>query len=227
MNDNASYESLDLVPADGFSLAAYVAKPASPPRGAIVVIQEIFGVNAHIRATCDGFARDGYVAIAPAIFDRIERGIELGYTEADIARGRALKASADTTAALMDVKAARDAVGQHGRVGVVGYCWGGYLAWLSACRIDGLSAAVVYYGGGIGDVLGETPRCPVLGHFGERDTAIPMSVIAQWRERHPEHPVHVYDAGHGFNCDQRGAFDPDAAALARSRTLDFFGRRVG
>jgi carboxymethylenebutenolidase len=218
---------INLVAADGFALTAYLAKPATRPRGAIVVIQEIFGVNSHIRAVCDGFAGDGYVAIAPALFDRIEPGVEIGYTEADIARGRALKGKADTRAALSDIAAARDAVAEHGRVGVVGYCWGGYVAWLAACSVDGLAAAVVYYGGGIGDVLGETPRCAVLGHFGEHDAAIPLAAVDEWRRRHPQHPVHVYDAGHGFNCDQRGSYDAASAKLARERTLEFFRRHVG
>jgi carboxymethylenebutenolidase len=217
----------DLVASDGFKLSAYLAMPAGAPRGAIVVVQEIFGVNAHVRAVCDGFAGDGYAAVAPAVFDRIEPGVELGYDEADIARGRVLKAKADASAALRDIAAARDAVAAHGRVGVVGYCWGGYLAWLAACRIDGLAAAVVYYGGGIGDVLDQTPRCPVLGHFGAHDAMIPLSAVDEWRARHPAHPVHVYDAGHGFNCDHRGSYDEGAAALARERTLEFFRQHVG
>jgi carboxymethylenebutenolidase len=190
-------------------------------------VQEIFGVNSHIRGVCDGFAADGYVAIAPALFDRVERGLEIGYTEADIARGRALKAKADTGAALSDIAAARDAVATHGRVGIVGYCWGGYLSWMAACNLDGFAAAVVYYGGGIGEVLHQTPRCPVLGHFGERDAAIPVTAVDEWGKRHPKHAVHLYDAGHGFNCDQRGSHDAAAAKLARERTLEFFRRHVG
>ena len=217
----------DLVASDGFKLSGYLAMPAGPPRGAIVVVQEIFGVNAHVRAVCDGFAGDGYAAIAPAVFDRIEPGVELGYDDADIARGRVFKAKADASAALRDITAARDAVAPHGRVGVVGYCWGGYLAWLAACRVEGLAAAVVYYGGGIGDVIDQMPRCPVLGHFGAHDAMIPLSAIDEWRARHPSHPVHVYDAGHGFNCDHRGSYDEGAAALARERTLEFFRQHLG
>lgn len=219
--------SLALSANDGFPLTAYLARPGASPRGAIVVIQEIFGVNGHIRSLCDGFAADGYVAIAPALFDRIEPGIELGYGEPDVARGRELKGKADTVQALLDVEAALDEVREYGRTGVVGYCWGGYLAWLAACRIDGLSAAVVYYGGGIGDVLNEVPRCPVLGHFGERDAAIPLTQVEAWRKQHPDHPVHTYDAGHGFSCDQRGSYNAAAATLARSRTLAFFREHVG
>jgi carboxymethylenebutenolidase len=227
MTTSPTATTTELTASDGFKLAAYVSQPAAAPRGAIVVIQEIFGVNAHVRAVCDGFAADGYLAIAPALFDRQTKGVELGYAEQDIAKGRDFKAGANTDAALLDLAAARDHVREAGRVGVVGYCWGGYLAWLAACRLDGLAAAVVYYGGGIGDVLAEIPRCPVLGHFGERDAMIPMAVIDDWRARHPQHPVHTYDAGHGFNCDHRGSHDAGAAATARERTLAFFRQHVG
>jgi carboxymethylenebutenolidase len=227
MTTNQSGSQLRLAPADGFSLDAYRAEPATSPRGAIVVLQEIFGVNSHIRSVCDGFARDGYVAIAPALFDRTQPGVDLGYGDADVAAGRDIRGKADSATALLDIAAARDAVRGHGRVGVVGYCWGGYLSWLSACRLDGFSAAVVYYGGGIADVLNEKPRCPVLGHFGKKDAMIPMTAIDTWKTLHPQDPVHVYDAGHGFNCDQRGSFDAASAALARERTLEFFRRHVG
>jgi carboxymethylenebutenolidase len=227
MTTSPTATTTELTASDGFKLAAYVARPAAKPRGAIVVIQEIFGVNAHVRAACDGFAADGYLAIAPALFDRQIKGVELGYGEQDIAKGRDFKGGASADAALLDIAAARDHVRAAGRVGVVGYCWGGYLAWLSACRLDGFAAAVVYYGGGIGDVLGEVPRCPVLGHFGERDAMIPLTHIAEWRARHAQHPVHTYDAGHGFNCDHRGSHDAAAAATARERTLGFFRQHVG
>jgi len=212
---------------DGVRLDAYVARPAAKPRGALVVVQEIFGVNAHIRGVCDGYAVDGYVAIAPAVFDRVERGVDLGYDATGIEAGRALRAKADTTHALADIDAARAFVAGDGRVGVVGYCWGGLLAWLAACRLDGFAAAIVYYGGGIGDVLGETPRCPALGHFGERDTMIPLAWIDEWRRRHPRQPVYTYDADHGFNCDARPSFDAVAAKLARERTLAFVAEHVG
>ena len=220
-------EATSITASDGFAPAAYIARPDGQARGAIVVIQEIFGVNSHIRSVCDGYARDGYLAIAPALFDRQERNVELGYDDASIARGRDLKGNADTAKALLDIDAARKAVADTGKVGVVGYCWGGYLSWLAACRLAGFSAAAVYYGGGIGDVLDETPKCPVIGHFGEKDTHIPMSNIAAWRERHPEHPVHVYAAGHGFNCDQRGSYDAASAKQARERTLAFFRQHLG
>jgi carboxymethylenebutenolidase len=216
-----------LVARDGFALDAYVARPAGKPRGGLVVVQEIFGVNAHMRSVCDGYAANGFVAIAPAVFDRVERGVDLGYDAAGIEAGRALRAKADTGNALADLDAARAFAADAGQVGIVGYCWGGLLAWLAACRLDGFAAAIVYYGGGIGEVLGEVPRCPVLGHFGERDKMIPQAWIDEWRRRYPTHPVHTYDADHGFNCDARPSYDAAAAKLARERSLAFLAAQVG
>ena len=207
--------------ADGHRLAAYRAAPAGKPRGALVVVQEIFGVNSHIRAVADGYAADGWLAIAPAMFDRVERGIELGYTPADIERGRELKGGCSNDHALLDIAAAVDTVRSAGKVAVIGYCWGGTLAWLAACRQPGLSAAVSYYGGGIGELIDLTPRCPVLAHFGERDASIPLTVPEALRKAHPEVEIHIYPAGHGFNCDQRGSFDAPSAKLARERSLAF------
>jgi len=207
--------------ADGHRLAAYRAVPAGKPRGALVVVQEIFGVNSHIRAVADGYAADGWLAIAPAMFDRVERGIELGYTPADIERGRELKGGCSNDPALLDIAAAVDTVRSAGKVAVIGYCWGGTLAWLAACRQPGLSAAVSYYGGGIGELIDLTPRCPVLAHFGERDASIPLTVPEALRKAHPEVEIHIYPAGHGFNCDQRGSFDAPSAKLARERSLAF------
>jgi len=207
--------------ADGHRLAAYRAVPAGKPRGALVVVQEIFGVNSHIRAVADGYAADGWLAIAPAMFDRVERGIELGYTPADIERGRELKGGCSNDHALLDIAAAVDTVRSAGKVAVIGYCWGGTLAWLAACRQPGLSAAVSYYGGGIGEMIDLTPRCPVLAHFGERDASIPLSVPEALRTAHPDVEIHIYPAGHGFNCDQRGSFDAASAKLARERSLAF------
>jgi carboxymethylenebutenolidase len=178
--------------ADGHRLAAYRAVPAGKPRGALVVVQEIFGVNSHIRAVADGYAADGWLAIAPAMFDRVERGIELGYTPADIERGRELKGGCSNDHALLDIAAAVDTVRSAGKVAVIGYCWGGTLAWLAACRQPGLSAAVSYYGGGIGELIDLTPRCPVLAHFGERDASIPLTVPEALRKAHPEVEIHIY-----------------------------------
>lgn len=218
---------IELSAGDGFRLAAYRADPAGAPRGGLVVVQEIFGVNSHIRDVCDGYAADGYRAIAPALFDRIEKGVELGYTAADIARGREYKAKATADAALLDVDAARSAVAAAGKVGIVGYCWGGFITWLAACRLKGFAAASSYYGGGILDAVGEQPRCPVIAHFGERDHVIPVAGVRAFAEAHPDVAVHIYAADHGFNCDQRGSYDPAAATLARQRTLDFLRQHVG
>jgi carboxymethylenebutenolidase len=219
-------ETIRLRASDGFELSAYRAAPSGTPRGGLVVIQEIFGVNGHIRRVADGYAAEGFVAIAPALFDRIEPGLELGYGQDDIERGRGLKARAPTDAALRDISAARDAAAA-GKVGVVGYCWGGYLSWLSATRLDGFAAAVSYYGGGIGSVAEEMPRCPVLLHFGEKDHAIPLSEVETVRKAHPDLEIHVYPAGHGFNCDERGSYDADSARLARERSLAFLQRHIG
>jgi len=218
---------IELVAADGFRLAAYRADPAGDRRGGVVVAQEIFGVNSHIRSVCDGFANDGYVAIAPALFDRYERNVDIGYTAEDIARGRALKVRATTDAALQDIAAARDALSGSGKIGVVGYCWGGFIAWMAACRLDGFACAVTYYGGGMLEAIAETPKCPVMAHFGERDSMIPVEGVKGFAAAHPEIPVFIYAADHGFNCDQRGSYDAAAAALARERTLQHFRRQLG
>jgi len=219
--------SVELQAADGHRLGAYIARPSGTPRRALVVVQEIFGVNGHIRAVADGYAADGFLAIAPAVFDRVEPGVELGYADADIARGRDLRTRVGDDNALSDIAAAIAHVDQGLKVGVVGYCWGGLLSWLAACKLDGLSAAVVYYGGGVPGQAALTPRCPVLAHFGERDAAIPVDTVRAFGAAHPEVQLHLYDAGHGFNCDHRGSYNAAAAKLARERTLAFFARHVG
>ena len=220
---------IELTASDGLRLAAYRADPAGPdkPRGGLVVVQEIFGVNSHIRAVCDGFAADGYVAIAPALFDRYQRNVDIGYTPDDIARGRELKAGAGTDAALHDVAAARDAAASAGRVGIVGYCWGGFIVWMSAARLPGFACAIAYYGGGILDAGDEQPKCPLMAHFGERDTMIPVAGVEKLAAAHPEVQVFVYAADHGFNCDQRKSYDAAAAKLARERSLEFLRQNVG
>ena len=212
--------------ADGHRLAAYRAAPSGRARGALVVLQEIFGVNSHIRSIADGYATDGWLAVAPAMFDRVERGVEIGYTPADIERGRELKGGCSNDHALLDIAAAIDSVRSAGNVTVIGYCWGGTLAWLAACRQPGLAAAVSYYGGGIGELVDLSPRCPVLAHFGDRDASIPLGVVDALRTAHPEVEIHVYPAGHGFNCDQRGSYDAASAALARERSLAFLNARA-
>ena len=219
--------TIELSAADGFRISAYRADPAAKPRGGLVIAQEIFGVNSHIRSVCDGYAADGYRVIAPALFDRYEKDIDIGYTPADVARGRELKARAKTDAALLDVAAARDALAASGKVGIAGYCWGGFIAWMSACRLPGFACAVPYYGGGILDAAGETPRCPVLAHFGERDSVLPVAGVRKFAAEHPEVQVHIYAADHGFNCDQRGSYDAPSAKLARERTLAFLREHIG
>ncbi len=218
---------IELKADDGQALAAYRADPAGTPRGALVVAQEIFGVNSHIRSVCDGYAADGYLTIAPALFDRYERGVDIGYTPPDIAKGRELKGKANTDAAMLDLAAARAAVASAGNVGVIGYCWGGYLAWIAAARLSGLACAVSYYGGGMTDAIAESPKCPVIAHFGERDSGIPMPGVQKFAAAHPKVQVFTYPADHGFNCDQRGAFDAAAARLARERTLAFLRQHIG
>ena len=220
--------NIRLTAADGHEFDTYVAKPSSPAKAAVVVIQEIFGVNSHIRAVADDFAGQGFLALAPALFDRAKRQVELDYDPAGFSEGIRLATQIGLEAALKDVAAAiGEAKHQIGNdcVGVVGYCFGGTLAWLAATRI-GPAAAVGYYGGRIAQHAGEIPCCPVMLHFGARDPHIPLSEIDAVRARHPELPVFSYDAGHGFNCDQRKDYDPQAAALARERTLEFLCKHL-
>jgi len=220
-------QNIDLIAADGHPLAAYVATPAGTPRGALVVLQEIFGVNPHIRSVADGYAADGYLAIAPAMFDRAERGVELGYTPDETQRGMALKAACADATALLDIAAAVAHGRSAGRVGIVGYCWGGYLAWLASGVVDGLAASIAYYGGGMSKRADVQPRCPVLAHFGETDGHIPVDGVNALQAAHPEIAVHFYPAGHGFNRDVTAAYHAASAQLARERTLALLRRYIG
>lgn len=217
---------IGLAAADGHRLQAYEAAPAGAARGGVVVVQEIFGVNDHIRRVADGYAADGYRVIAPALFDRVRPGIELGYTDADIAEGRKIRGQLTFEQALADVEAARKALGE-GSIGIVGYCWGGTVTWLASARLQGFAAAASYYGGGIGQFAAEHPRCPTQCHFGEKDHAIPLTEVAAVRDANPAVEVYTYPAGHGFNCDARASFDAAAAKLARERTLEFFRKHIG
>ena len=213
---------------DGFTFSAWLSLPEGPPRGAVVVIQEIFGVNSHIREVTDGYAAAGYAAIAPQIFDRVRPDIELGYQSEDMTAGIAIAfQQLDRARALGDVQAAINHVAGHGKVGVVGYCFGGLLTWLSACTLTGVSAASAYYGGGIVNEIGHAPRCPVIMHFGDKDAHIPLSDVERIKAALPSVTVHVYAADHGFNCDHRGSYDAAAAALARERTLAWFTKYIG
>lgn len=209
---------LDLTASDGHRFRGYEARPAGAEKGRILVIQEIFGVNHHIRSVCEDFAAEGYRALAPALFDRAERGVELAYDDAGIQRGREIMGKVTVDDALKDVAAALAHLGGDGSAAIVGYCWGGTVAWAAAQRL-GVRAAIGYYGGGIANRLDEPLRAPTLLHFGEKDHAIPLTVADSVRERHPSVMVHLYPAGHGFNCDERASYDAESAALAKQRTL--------
>ncbi len=215
-------EYVTLKAADGFELSAYVARPEGEPIAGLVVVQEIFGVNQHIRSVADGYAKDGFLAIAPALFDRFERGIDLGYEGADMQKAMSFVPKLNPDKSLEDVGAAIDfaraATGK--KVGVIGYCFGGSMAWLAAARLHP-DAAVGYYGGHIANYIAETPTAPVMLHFGKLDTHIPATVAEQVKAAHPEVEIFWYDAGHGFNCEARGSYDAAAAQEARARSLSF------
>jgi carboxymethylenebutenolidase len=223
---------INLTAADGFTFPAYVAQPAGKPRGGLVVLQEIFGVNAHIRAVADGYAADGYVVVAPSTFHRVKTGVELGYAEADMQAGMALKAAVEALPApgvMSDIQAAIDHAAQAGKVGILGYCWGGLLTWRAASVLNGLSAAVPYYGGGMTTEAeaARQPKVPVMAHFGGQDHWIPLDSVRAFQKAQPGVTVHVYAANHGFNCDHRGAWNAEAAQLARERTLAFLAQHAG
>lgn len=224
-------QTITLTAHDGHNLSAYEKTPSSGTvRGGLVVVQEIFGVNAHIRRVADGYAEEGYRVIAPAIFDRAERGVELGYDRDDMERGSALRKAVRIEHMIADIAAAIEGLRGSGKVGIVGYCLGGTLAWLSACRLEGLAAAVGYYGGAIASNLGETPRCPVMLHFGEDDPGIPMSDVAKIKATVDPNRVQVFtykDAGHAFNREGSAAWRGEAARVARERTIAFLRLHVG
>lgn len=215
---------------DGVVAPAWVAQPDGPPQGAVVVLQEIFGVNSHIRAVADRFAARGYVAVAPSLFTRLEADVELGYSPDDMQRGIRLKAAAEALPApgvMAEVEAAvahAASLVPGGKVGIVGFCWGGLLSWRAACQLPQLAAAVCYYGGGMTTAAeaARQPLCPVLAHFGRQDTHIPLEGVQAFARAQSGVQVHVYDADHGFNCDQRGSYDEAAALAARDRSLAFF-----
>lgn len=219
---------IELSAADGHKLAAWRAEPQGKPRGGLIIVQEIFGVNSHIRSVADGYAADGYLAVAPAFFDRVERGFEIGYTPADIERGRTFIPKMQWDTVMQDAGAALADAKSAGKVGIVGYCWGGTVSWVSAARLPGLACAVCYYGGGIPNMASEQPKCPVMFHWGETDHAIPLEAAKKVAAQHPRAPSYVYEkAGHGFNCDQRGSYDAASAKLARTRSLEFLRKHIG
>lgn len=220
-------EKITLKAADGFQLDGWLAKPAGTAKGGILVIQEIFGVNQHIREVTEGFAEDGYAALAPAIFDRVEPGIELGYVGDDIQRGAEIaRGKLEPENTMKDLQAGIDYLGQFGKVGVVGYCFGGLMTWLCACNASGLACASGYYGGGIVNFNNLEPKVPTILHFGEKDAHIPMSDVDKIKHAHPKTNVYTYAADHGFNCDHRASYDEASAKLARSRTIEFFSKHL-
>jgi carboxymethylenebutenolidase len=216
-----------LTAADSFKLGGYRADPAGKPKGAIVVIQEIFGVNKNIRGTCDGFAQQGYAAIAPALFDRTKKNFESGYSPEEVAEARKFIANPDLDAMLRDTQAAIDEVKSAGPVGIVGFCLGGSIAFLAATRLNGLKAAVGYYGGMIAKNAGEKPKCPVMLHFGATDPSIPMTDVEVIKQKRPEIEVHVYEsAGHAFSNSDRPNFHQPSAEIASKRTSDFLAKNL-
>jgi carboxymethylenebutenolidase len=216
---------LKLKAADGFELGAYRADPAGTPRGRVVVIQEIFGVNNHIRSVCDRLAGAGYIALAPQIFDRVERDFETGYSDAEVAHARTFIPKLDWAKVMMDTEAAIDALKREGAVAVMGFCLGGSVSYLAATRVGGLAGAVCYYGGQIIQHIDKKTRCPVQMHFGAHDTHIPLSDVETMKQKQPQAEIYVYQhAGHGFHCDERGSYDQPSSRIAWERTLGFLSR---
>ena len=215
-------EHVALKAEDGHEFNAYVARPVDKPVAALVVIQEVFGVNAHIRSVADSYAKDGFLAIAPALFDRFERGVELKYEGEDVQKAMTFAKRLSMDDLLKDTAAAIDYARRQTvrKTGIIGYCLGGSIAWLAACRMT-VDAAVGYYGGQIAQYASEQPKCPIMLHFGSQDKHIPQEAIAKIQATHPAVPIHVYDAGHGFNCDARASYDAASAKLARERSLLF------
>ena len=221
-------ETIKLTASDGHQLDAYVARPSGNPIAGLVVIQEIFGVNQHIRSVADSYASDGFLAVAPALFDRVERNVELPYDGPEAQRGMAIRQKLDIAKSVEDIDAALAYVRQQTgwKSGVIGYCFGGLLAWLSATRLNP-EVAVGYYAGGIGNFATETPHAPVQLHFGKLDTHIPAEQVNKVQAAHPQVEIHWYEnAGHGFNCDMRSSYNAEAAALARTRALAFLKRHL-
>jgi carboxymethylenebutenolidase len=215
-------DHVTLTAEDGHELDAYIAHPAQEPFAALVVIQEIFGVNPHICSVADGYAKDGFLAIAPALFDRLERGVELKYEGEGLQKAMGFAKQLNMDDVLKDTAAAiefgRERSGK--KVGAIGYCLGGSVAWLAACRLR-IDVAVGYYGGQIPQYALERPKCPTMLHFGKKDNHIPLEAVARIQSAHPDIPIYLYDAGHAFNCEPRASYDPASAKLARERSLTF------
>ena len=220
-------QMVSLTAKDGKKFGAYVATPKDKPKGGLVIIQEIFGVNHHIKSVCDRYAALGYAAVAPALFDRVQPDVSLGYEPKDIEQGRAIRMKLSLDNMLDDTQAAIDHAKQFGKVAVIGYCLGGSLAFLSATRLSSVTAAVGYYGGMIAQHAEEKPKVPVILHFGETDHSIPLTDVEKIKKAQPNVPIYVYAAGHGFSCDERGAYNEAAAKLALDRTTAFLRQHIG
>lgn len=220
-------QDVTLTASDGFKFGAYRAEPKGTPKGAVVVIQEIFGVNHHIRAVTDRFAEEGYLAVAPAIFDRMKPNFQTGYTPDEIAEARKMVGGADFAAMMRDTQAAIDSVKSAGGVGIVGFCLGGSISFLAAAQLTGLNAAVGYYGGRIAQDADKKAKVPLMLHFGEKDAGIPLTDVETIRSKQPQAEIFVYDgAQHGFHCDERASYDKKSADIAWPRTLDFFAKNL-
>ncbi|HEY2758957.1 MAG TPA: dienelactone hydrolase family protein [Pseudolabrys sp.] len=219
--------TLKITAKDAHEFSAYCAKPQGAPRGGLIVIQEFFGVNGHIRRVCDQYAADGYFVLSPAIFDRVECDVELGYDEAGMNKGRELRARLDLTKCMADIQATIDAAASAGKVAALGYCWGGSLAYIASARLNGLACAIGYYGAQIAAHVDETPRVPVMLHYAEKDEYLPQCDIEKVRNAHPSVIIYQYPGTeHGFNCDDRRFYEPKSAAIARERTLSFLAKHV-
>ncbi len=216
-------QDIKLTSADGFEFDAYYCEAKNETLGGVIIVQEIFGVNNHIRDVTERFAALGYATIAPALYDRWHSKFNGGYNPEDMAIGRDLKtqANSELEKVMMDVEAARDCVLDAGKVGITGFCWGGFIAWMAACRLN-VQASAAYYGGGIIDFIDEKPQCDTIAHFGRQDESIPMHDVEAIKAAHPEVEIFIYEADHGFHCDQRAQFDPIAANIAGMRTLRLF-----
>jgi len=220
-------KNITLTAADGQKLGAYRADPAGVAKGGVVVIQEIFGVNHHIRSVCDRVAAAGYAAVAPALFDRIEPGFESGYSPGEISAAMRFVENPDFEAFLRDTSAAIGELKSAGPVSIMGFCLGGTVAFAAACNLEGLSSAVCYYGGFIAKMADQKPKVPTLMHFGALDAHIPLSDVEIIRQKRPDCDIHVYQgADHGFHCDERGSYNKDAATLAWHRSLDWIARKA-
>jgi len=218
-----------LTSSDGHTFNAYETIPTGKTIGALVLVQEIFGVNTHIQATADLYASLGFRVLAVPTMDRIQKNVNLGYTPEDMQAGSALKAAVEALPnhpVMLDLQAAIDHLKPFGKVGIFGFCYGGLLTWRSACQLSGLSAAVPYYGGGVQNESNLIPKCPVMAHFAEEDSYIPLDTVEALKKARPEIEVHIYPGHHGFNCDHRASYFGQSAQVARTRTLDFFQRHL-